>query len=482
MFSFGLTLLSYSCLLQLGEVSTPTTPVYTAPPLFARYANYNPPPVPQLPEPYRFAGLSTTVSPGSDVFHNTPNSPDFSKPLPVQPKSSHPSSEEEIEQVLATASLTSSPAPGQTIKPRLRDGHTRGHSRGNGSASSARRRSASVGDIERTKLTIGGSDPLPPPSELPRSAEPGKTSTEWDTSGIISMFKGELSQLDPISATSLEITDPSTPSRLQSRARGNTDPSPPSHSEGSGTIRRRPSGVPSLTSPPVISTLTERASTDSSPTKRSPVSPKRSSMNHSDSPVRSTTRRTVSRPTPPVAASAMYASPRTVSTPLLGVPSSSTPPGKNWNSTSPVFSNPFTPQPSVFVNGASSVSLREPSQARSPASNSEPVLVPGSESELGPRRSSQPHTHAKTPDFHRTVRLVPSTTSFSYPNGQASGSASQVDITDAASASSTMSPARGVSLEGDDMEARGQELAKRCWTDDETFLPREKVAEWLGGA
>ena len=86
---------------------------------------------------------------------------------------------------------------------------------------------------------------------------------------------------------------------------------------------------------------------------------------------------------------------------------------------------------------------------------------------------------------------MPSTTSFSsYPNGgggQASTSgSSQVDIADAASgksvSSSNMSPGRGVSLEGDDIEARGQELAKRCWTDDETFLPKEKIAEWLGGA
>ncbi|KAJ7096338.1 hypothetical protein C8R44DRAFT_812767 [Mycena epipterygia] len=41
------------------------------------------------------------------------------------------------------------------------------------------------------------------------------------------------------------------------------------------------------------------------------------------------------------------------------------------------------------------------------------------------------------------------------------------------------SPARGESLE--DMEARGKELATRCWKEDEDFLGKEKIAEWLGG-
>ena len=34
---------------------------------------------------------------------------------------------------------------------------------------------------------------------------------------------------------------------------------------------------------------------------------------------------------------------------------------------------------------------------------------------------------------------------------------------------------------GPDMEKRGQELATRCWNEDEEFLAKEKIAEWLGG-
>lgn len=32
-----------------------------------------------------------------------------------------------------------------------------------------------------------------------------------------------------------------------------------------------------------------------------------------------------------------------------------------------------------------------------------------------------------------------------------------------------------------DIEGRGKELASRCWAEDEDFLAKEKIAEWLGG-
>jgi PH/SEC7 domain-containing protein len=31
------------------------------------------------------------------------------------------------------------------------------------------------------------------------------------------------------------------------------------------------------------------------------------------------------------------------------------------------------------------------------------------------------------------------------------------------------------------METRGKDLASRCWDDNDNFLPKEKIAEWLGG-
>lgn len=32
-----------------------------------------------------------------------------------------------------------------------------------------------------------------------------------------------------------------------------------------------------------------------------------------------------------------------------------------------------------------------------------------------------------------------------------------------------------------DIETTGRELAARCWREDEDFLVKEKIAEWLGG-
>ena len=35
--------------------------------------------------------------------------------------------------------------------------------------------------------------------------------------------------------------------------------------------------------------------------------------------------------------------------------------------------------------------------------------------------------------------------------------------------------------DSEDMETRGKELASRCWNENEDFLAKEKIAEWLGG-
>lgn len=31
-----------------------------------------------------------------------------------------------------------------------------------------------------------------------------------------------------------------------------------------------------------------------------------------------------------------------------------------------------------------------------------------------------------------------------------------------------------------ELEAKGKELAQKCWDEDEEFLAKEKIAEWLG--
>jgi len=44
-----------------------------------------------------------------------------------------------------------------------------------------------------------------------------------------------------------------------------------------------------------------------------------------------------------------------------------------------------------------------------------------------------------------------------------------------------VSPTSAGSEESGDREARGKELATRCWDDNDDYLPKEKVAEWIGG-
>jgi hypothetical protein len=31
-----------------------------------------------------------------------------------------------------------------------------------------------------------------------------------------------------------------------------------------------------------------------------------------------------------------------------------------------------------------------------------------------------------------------------------------------------------------EIEARAKDLAKKCWEEDEEFLAKDKIAEWLG--
>jgi hypothetical protein len=37
------------------------------------------------------------------------------------------------------------------------------------------------------------------------------------------------------------------------------------------------------------------------------------------------------------------------------------------------------------------------------------------------------------------------------------------------------------SIDPEELEARGKECAKRVWEEDEEFLAKERIAEWLGG-
>lgn len=89
-------------------------------------------------------------------------------------------------------------------------------------------------------------------------------------------------------------------------------------------------------------------------------------------------------------------------------------------------------------------------QHRSTASSSEPSLIPAEDDLLRNRRNS--------------VRLLPTSSSTTHLQGEVV-TKEPIDTSD----------------DGPDVELRGKELAYRCWIEDDEFLPKEKIAEWLGG-
>ena len=128
----------------------------------------------------------------------------------------------------------------------------------------------------------------------------------WDTTlnGILSDFKGELSQLDPISS-SLELRDPSTPSRRVVLGRSNTDglvfPYDSKKDRRTPTLtlqpapadeeRTRKSSSSSIhrsstsTEGPIVTPRTSSWTT--TPTRSAGAMPSRTSSRHGPSPLRS---------------------------------------------------------------------------------------------------------------------------------------------------------------------------------------------------
>ncbi len=113
----------------------------------------------------------------------------------------------------------------------------------------------------------------------------------------------------------------------------------------------------------------------------------------------------------------------------------------------------------------------------SQGSNSEPSLVP--DRPLPARRGSEdvaaarPRNLANTPyQHHRSIRA-----NHGLPFDP-SASSLAVNVSEYSTASTS---AKTSSDNKDDVETKAKAAAERCWNEDETFLPKEKIAEWLGG-
>ncbi|KAJ7084372.1 hypothetical protein B0H15DRAFT_393041 [Mycena belliarum] len=277
------------------------------------------PPVPPLP-----AHPTPVGSPIADVF--TAASP-RSKPLPPIMRAPDDDDDDTSLVIVDTPSKLSAPPP----------------ARG--------RRSMSVGEADLSKIV-----PRRPPADDPLT-------------GILSDFKGQLSQLDP--AASLALRDPTTPAR-RSVPRAKTDPAP------------------------VLTLQLSQPDDDAAPI------------------------------VPPRSTSLQMPSPRTAGPRVA--------PGRHGSS--PL----HTRSGNAFAVGSQD-SARLRIMHGSSASISEPSLIFPTVF-----RNSQQDL-----SVHDLTRL------------------------------STPSPSPARADDPEDMETRGKELATRCWKEDEDFLGKEKIAEWLGG-
>lgn len=283
------------------------------------------------------------------------------------------------------------------------------------------------------------------------AAERGSSSLskEWDSgseySGVMKDFKGELSsQLDSISTSSLDLKDPSM--TTPRRATFGHDPSATLQS-ARGRLQER-AQRPQLRM--ILSTPASPASTEGSP----------STLSVDTLASRSTPNRAVS----------------------LNVTGKELPARRNMIKYGPRSARPNSTNIYAGTSGGTlgrdrdrdrdRDSSRLRVQHRSIASSSEPSLIPAQREE------------AKNRDAARTVRLVPSSTSVGWPEAVSPALSlslsSQTDLTEDTSTGRVSSSAASRD-DPPDNETRAKELATKCWTEDEEFLAREKIAEWLGG-
>lgn len=386
------------CTLQKTDATLPTTSL----------ADAFQPPLPPIPREF-----TETNSPIGDAFMNRVGTADeFRQLAPSRPSTNVDSTYRQSEDSIVF--VERSPAP-STTNPTTPSRPPRSHNR---------RRSMSLDEIDASRLP-GGHAAIPP---LPATLDEAD-SRKWGLAlnGLLTDFKGQLSSLEPTTAETYTLNDPSTPARRRDMARAATDGAIPSSMSTTHQAR-----APTLTVQPAV-----LDAIDTSPRLPSPSDPSKQPN------VRS-----ASVPT------------RTLSAGSSHGPSAAA----RYNP------NILHSRPANSASGSSRDASRIQGQYRSAASNSEPSLLPAGGSTL--RNVSR--------EQRRSVRLVTATNPASPTDTVASPVLTQEPASDDTGRASLSSNARQ-SDEAIDTESRGKELASKCYAEDEDFMPKEKIAEWLGG-
>jgi PH and SEC7 domain-containing protein len=186
--------------LQKTDATAPTTPIYTTPSLFDAFA----PPVPPLPVEHQRTPVG---SPIADVFSASQRISNSSKPLPpisdgLGFRPSEDSDERSMVFVdkVVVEDIGMSSQRSNTIK-------------------SGKRRSMSIGEAELKKAMTSTSPISPLRSTFDQRNDTPSHLDDPTLNGILDDFKGELSQLDPVSGSSFVLRDPSTPRRAAFRSK-----------------------------------------------------------------------------------------------------------------------------------------------------------------------------------------------------------------------------------------------------------------------
>jgi len=391
------------------------------------------PPVPVLPTEHR----SPVASPIADVFSTSPRLGDAKKGLPsrkpLPPIIGHSTSsyreaegmDRSMVFVEKQSALPPLPPPSPSTSTPI----------------SMKRRSASVSGADM-KSSIILQTPANSPT-LPKTPDNTRVSHNHHSRdntlhGILDVFNGELSTLDPFSGASLELKDPSTPSRqLSSRP---TQPDALFVSSRDIQSNRLENKQPASPPSPVLDPFIIDSKADVEPAVTAPsaiVPPRSSSLN---TPARYSI-------DPPVHVS----SSRQLNNPPLR--SRSGPPA------------------ALAVQSQNTAGNRLRVLHHSTASSSEPSLIA-----LADDASSRVCEPA-VPFIQVESLLNPRTSSVISPR-----TTSQQDLASPESTHFRSSPTPIITGDdSEDVETRGKELASRCWNENEDFLAKEKIAEWLGG-
>ncbi|KAL0581317.1 hypothetical protein V5O48_000693 [Marasmius crinis-equi] len=396
------------------------------------FSQQPPPPVPPLP-----AGIQS--SPIADVFTGSPmsqpsastSSPSTSKPLPPIHLDRNLEADDAEDRSIVIVEKPSSPGPGDT-------------------GTIIKRRSMSVSETELRKvMAASANSPNLALETIKGRSKPQNLSADGSEDSVLTDFKGQLStRLDTTNLsrpslelrypTSLSSSTPSSPleSRRHPNKRSKTDSvlletERPSASTSSSSLR---SASPAMLSPPVnLQVRTDGLDASQSLEPGTIVPPRTSSLQ--TTPVRSS--------------SGPAASPSSPMTPSNMPYRQNLSPLRSRNA-----HNSFNVPPPSSSRGLKTLH-------RSTASSSEPSLIPI------PDDSSR--SSARGPASSQ-LDLASGNHDVRFPSS--SGPPSLVRLGSDTLTSDDL---------GGDMEARGQELAGKCWNEDEEFLAKDKIAEWLGG-